>query len=429
MKLSRKKKGIVIGALLFIICNSLLLYFDKNQFVERKSFVHKWSGTFTSDLVESVSIRGVFASEEDAPVYFDENTGAFQEFFVEVGDEVNEGDELYSYEVLNYENQVNDLELEASKIEEEITAINTYITDLESYSIEEAETDDPFGSFDSPFSEDEEGLEEDSDEDSENDDSTAAAEIIKEEALSDKEKELAQKEAELAMVNDQLDQLTTTGQTITVQSSFNGIVRDLSEDLSSPLLTLSSTSLIVEGEVSEEDRKLLEEEMRTEVTVTDLDEGEVTLQGTLAELDTFSEETAVQKASKYPFEITISEEHEDIHPGYHTDVDVITDEVSGTIAAFDELLITEEHLYAWEMTDSGTLERKEIETGLEEDGVVEIVDGLENQVKLAEENNERFRNLTPFVTPIDLRHIKEDELFQGSKAVMKENFLLGVFNR
>ncbi|MFG6150435.1 efflux RND transporter periplasmic adaptor subunit [Halobacillus sp. B23F22_1] len=427
MKNSRKKKGIAIGVFLFILCNCLLLYFDKNHLIERKSFVREWSGTFTADVVESLNVRGIFTSEEDTPVYFDENTGAFQEFFVEVGDEISEGDELYAYEVLHYENQVNDLELEAAKIEEEIAAVDTYITTLENYNIDDS-PEESFGGFDSPFSnnennEDEEDLEDTSEE------STAEAELLQEEAIRDKEKERAQKEAELAMVNDQLDQLTTTGQTITVRSTFDGVVRDRSADLSSPLLTIASTQLIVEGEVNEEDRKQLEEGMRTELSITDIEDEEVTLEGTLESLDTFSKETDVQKASKYPFEISLSEQNEALRPGYHTDIKVITDEASETIAAFDEVLITEEHLYAWEMNNQGLLEKKEIETGLEKDGVVEVQSGLENQVKLAHEPKERFRNLTPIVTPIDYHHVKEDELFQGSKAVMKENFLLGVFNR
>ncbi|MCP3029260.1 efflux RND transporter periplasmic adaptor subunit [Halobacillus sp. A5] len=431
MKSTRRKKWIAAGVFLFIVCNSLLLYFDKEKAVERKSFVHNWSGTFTDDVVESIDVRGVFASNEDAPVYFDDNTGAFQEFFVEVGDEVSEGDELYAYEVLDFENQVSDLELEAAKIEEEITAIDTYLTELESYTIEEG-SDDSFEGFDSPFPSDESDEDEDSEEngeDNDNEESTAEAELIQEEAINDKEKERAQKEAELAMVNDQLDQLTTTGQTITVRSTFEGVVRDLSEDLSTPILTLSSTELVVEGEVNEEDRKLIEEEMRTEVTVEDIEDGEVTLPGAIAELDTFSKETDVQKASRYPFEITLTEENEEIRPGYHTDVEVITDEAADAVAAYEDVLITGEHLYAWEMTAAGVLERKEIETGLEEEGVVEITDGLENQVKLADEPEGQFRTLTPFITPIDLSHVKEDELFDGSKAIMKENFLLGIFNR
>ncbi|GGF33343.1 hypothetical protein GCM10010954_35630 [Halobacillus andaensis] len=425
MKTSRKKKGITIGVFLFILCNSLLLYFDKNHLIERKSFVREWSGTFTADVVESLDVRGVFTSEEDTPVYFDENTGAFQEFFVEIGDEVSEGDELYAYEVLHYEDQVNDLELESAKIEEEIAAIDTYITTLESYTIDDG-SEDSFGGFDSPFSNNED---EDEDLEDTGEESTAEAELIQEEAINDKEKERAQKEAELAMVNDQLDQLTTTGQTITVRSTFEGVVRDRSADLSSPLLTIASTQLIVEGEVNEEDRKQLEEGMRTELSVTDIEDEEVTLEGTMEKLDTFSKETDVHKASKYPFEISLSEENEALRPGYHTDIKVITDEASETVAAFDEVLITEEHLYAWEMNDQGLLEKKEIETGLEKDGVVEVQNGLEDQVKLAHEPKDRFRNLTPIVTPIDYHHVKEDELFQGSKAVMKENFLLGVFNR
>ncbi|MFC7063664.1 HlyD family efflux transporter periplasmic adaptor subunit [Halobacillus seohaensis] len=421
--MKNKNRWIGLGVFLFLACNFFLIYFDSDHNVEQKSYVNEWSGTFSSDIEESLSVRGVFSTEEVTPVYFDEQSGSFQEFFVDVGDQVNNGDELYSYEVLNYQSQEAELERESTKLQEEIDAIDTYLLALENYTIDDSQNNNTFG-FNNPFSND------DSQDEVEgfidNNQDPAEAELIKEEAIADKEKERTQKEAKLAMVEDQLDQLTSTGQTITVTSTFDGVVTDRSEDLNSPLLTLSSSELLVEGKLREKERKMVEEDMKAEITIQDLDDLE--LQGSMEEIDSFPEDVNVHSSSQYPYEITLTENDEQIRAGYHADVNIITDEVSGALAAFEKVLVTEKNLFAWKMTDQGILEKSLIETGLEEAGIVEISSGLEGQVKLASLPRDQFRDGTPFITPIDLRNLKIDDLFQGSLP-MKETILLGLFNR
>src|SRR5699024_5167889 len=77
---------------------------------------------------------------------------------------------------------------------------------------------------------------------------TGQAELIKEQYITEKEKELAQKEAELNSVESQLSELTSTGETVTVESPFEGIVTDVSETLEDPLLTIQSDDLIIKGD-------------------------------------------------------------------------------------------------------------------------------------------------------------------------------------
>ncbi|MCP3029758.1 efflux RND transporter periplasmic adaptor subunit [Halobacillus sp. A1] len=425
MKSSRKTWWIGISVFIFVAANSLLLYFDSQQKVERKSFVSEWSGTFVSDLEETIELRGVFSSADASPVYFDEQTGAFQEFSVKVGDEVNEGDELYSYEVVDYEAQSTELEQTAAKIQSEIDAIDTYVSELENYTIEEESSNDtsfnPFGEL-----EEEEDLENELEETAE-ENSTAEAELLKEEAIAAQEKERSQKEAELTMVEDQLDELTTTGQTITVTSAIDGFVTERSENLQSPLLTLSSAELKLEGEVNEEDHKVIEEDMEARIRTDGLDEVELT--GTIDQLSSVSEHTHVDKVSQYPFEIALTDIDDEVKTGYHADVEVITDQSLEAVTAFEESLVTDKNLYAWEMTNEGILRKRTLETGLQEDDKVEIIDGLDYPAQLAKERKDQFQDGTIFITPIDSQNLKYKEIFQNFSAQMKEKILLGLLNR
>ncbi|WP_039870437.1 hypothetical protein [Halobacillus sp. BAB-2008] len=117
-------KGRILGLLIvaFIVANALLIYFDEEEKVERKSYVHDWSQTVTEDLAETLETKGVFTSETTTPVYLDEELGSFQEFLVEEGDTVADGDDLYTYAVSDYYAQEAQLQGDIDRIEQEISA-------------------------------------------------------------------------------------------------------------------------------------------------------------------------------------------------------------------------------------------------------------------------------------------------------------------
>ncbi|WP_173917780.1 efflux RND transporter periplasmic adaptor subunit [Halobacillus sp. Marseille-Q1614] len=422
MKNNLRKRLWLAGLLLFVVTNSILLYVDADQKIDRKSYISSWSGTFTDDLQESLNIRGVFAAAESSPLYFDKSQGSFGEFFVETGDEVTEGDDLYTYQVDDYEKQSEDLQLEADKLQEEITAIDTYIQQVESMSIESVEAS---GTFDFPSSA--EGVNEEEEEPQEQD-SSAVAQIIKEEAIAEKEKERTQKESQLAMVQGQLEQLTSTGQTITVQSPVSGVVTDRSENLSDPLLTISSTDLLVKGELREEQRKAAEEDMTAKITLTE-ENDPVELEGTVDNIHPFSKNIDANRVSQYPVEITVPKEAEGVLPGYHAEVEIITDESADALAVLEPALKTGENPYVWQMTTDGLLLYKEVETGLTDDGRIEILNGIKGTAKLAVESENQFRSGTPFITPIDTDHLHLKQLMKQPASVIKENIYLGLLNR
>ncbi|WP_079477111.1 efflux RND transporter periplasmic adaptor subunit [Halobacillus salinus] len=398
--------GRIIGLLIIalVATNSFLIFFDEEGRVEQKSYVEEWSKSTTYNLFERLNVNGVFASDDENEVYFDESIGSFQTFQVEEGQVVQEGDDLYTYQVTDYGTQEAELEGEIDRLEEEIDAIEDYLDELEDYDIPEPESDDD--SSDPP--------------------SYVETEYLQEADVAEQDAELEKKRAMLDMVQDQLDQLQDDGEEITVTSPYNGTVTDVSKDLQAPLLTLKASSLIVTGELNEEERQQVEQDMPSQVTVEDL---ELETSGTLTSIHDFPEQVEVQRSSRYPFEVTLEGEAENVLPGYHADVEIITDSAINAVTVLDNVLLTDEDLYAWVMNEQGVLERRAVETGIEEQGLVEVEEGLAEGEWLAAEPKDEFRHQAPFLTPIHLRDLSVKRLLDSELGDWKTYGLFGILSR
>ncbi|WP_028785183.1 efflux RND transporter periplasmic adaptor subunit [Thalassobacillus devorans] len=415
MQNKRKKRWFFFLTFAFVLTNSLLIFFDREDKVEQKSYINDWSEAFTYDLVETLSTDGVFAATESNPIYFDDSVGYFQKFLVEKGDEVREGDDLYEYEVIDYHTQQSSLESDISRLEEEINAIESYLTEMESYEVPE-----PDNSEDSSIlTPDEEG--------DENSPAYTETEFMKEQTIAEKEMELAQKEAMLDMVESQLDDLESEGQIITVQSPFNGVITDVSEELDSPIITMKTTTLQVEGVLEEAERKRVKEDMNAEITIPE--EEELQLKGKVSSVARFPENVSVNQDSEYPFVVSIEEDLAEMLPGYHVAVSIITDRADEAVTAFAPLLATEENLFAWVMDDTGKLVRRAIKTGIEVDGLVEVIEGLEPGEMLAHTPHDQFRRGATFFTPIQSNELRLKETFAIDSQTMLSYGLMGLMAR
>ena len=442
-----KKKsylGRVIGLCIIalITANALLIYFDNQGKVERKSYINQWSKTITYNLYNTFSAKGVFASDESNEVYFDDQVGAFQEFLVTEGDSVQEGDDLYTYEVVDYNQQHTELESKISQLEDERDALDSYISEMENIDIPEpSESSSSTSSFPSPpgssstnsssefsqFNSSANGIPSSSSSSATGNSAVyAQAKVEKQKAIAEKELELSQKEAMISMVEDQLDQLEESGQTITVTSPFSGTVTNVSKDLNDPLLTMQSTNLLVKGELNEEKRAETEENMTARIDVPDL---ELHLTGSVSSLRSFPKDVKVHRSSSYPFEVTLDKPNDQLLPGYHANLEIVTDEAKGAVAAKEDAIITKKNLYAWVMNDEGLLERRAVQSGITENGLVEIKQGLKEGEWLAYTPKDEFRNQAAFITPIKLKELYVEELFEPKTTTIKTYGLLGLLAR
>ncbi|WP_404457103.1 efflux RND transporter periplasmic adaptor subunit [Oceanobacillus kapialis] len=431
----RKKRLIQLIVLLFIATNYLLVFLDKENKVDRIAYVHDWYDIFQANLEETVSTPGVLAATEENPVYFDKEAGTFNEFLVEEGAQVNAGDPLFSYRVHNYyETEANLLE-EAAKLEGQLTAIETAIATISAYQIPEADTESA-PSFE--VNQDEILVEFPQD--------PIEANLMKEQYLAEKQNELTQKTAELALIEGQLTELQQTGDTITVESPFEGRVKELSDSLQDPLITVESTVLHAEGELSESMRPRIEEGFPVRIEVS---ETAALLEGTVAGVsDAPKEEVSVKGESVYPFQVTLEappdegedaeegeepaeeenagEEILDLLPGYHANLIITTDSAEGAATLFEKNMHQNK---IWKMTVEGTLQEQTIKTGIKMNEMREITEGAAVGEWVADSPKGQLREGATFITPLKAWQQPWKQLMNPKTTNWWDHVAAGILSR
>src|SRR5699024_4119282 len=285
-----------------------LIYFEKEQKVAKTTHIKEWTKTTEQDMYESILTEGVLDFSTENYVYFDDQLGEFQSFLVEKGEEVRLGESLYTYQIHNYYETQSNLESEIEKINGEISAIEAAISKMESFQpssssghadsqIYEDDTSNPEESFLISFIEAINGAQD-----------LGQAEVIKEQYITEKEKELELKNAELNSVESQLSELTQTGDTITVESPYEGIISDVSETLEDPLLTIQSDELVVKSELTEQEHLNVEPGLSVHI---EMKESGQTKEGKVEKVSQIPENLHLKGNSKYSFLVSFEEEMDD----------------------------------------------------------------------------------------------------------------------
>lgn len=464
MRLTRRHKVIIALASLFVLTNILLIYIDKEQKVEKTSHIKKWTKMMEKDMYESVDTEGVLDFSDESHVYFDDRLGKFQSFLVEEGQHISVGEALYTYEISNYYETASQLEGEIEKLRDEIKAIETAISKMKSYQIPKSSAPPPQKNSVPPV---EKEVNDDSDlrgesvvsrfeEDMNHAQDSGQAELIKEQYITEKEKELAQKEAERNSVESQLSELMSMGDTITVESPYEGIVTSISEALEDPLLTVQSDELIVKSELTEQEHLEVEPEQSVYITMMQSDKAE---EGVIEEVSHIPDEINLKGESRYPFTVTLveeevqnqeqglgqnqeqeqgqgqnpeqseeqgqgqgseqnqeqgqsqdqmlEEERETLFPGYHANLEIVTKESPGaTVVNKDDL----DGNAIWVMTPSGTIVKNPVETGIQMGSIIEITAGAGMDDWIAVEPKDRLTSHSPFITSLDVKKVNAKRL-------------------
>lgn len=451
MRLTRRHKIWLTVAALFILMNVFLIYFDKEQNVAKTSHIKTWTKTAEEDMYESILTEGVLDYSTANHIFFDSQLGEFQSFLVEEGQEVQAGDGLYTYQISNYYETAASLQHEIDKLNGDITAIQTAISTMQSYQIPSVNPSPSPSIGESEVAE--EGTE---------GSNTAAiqalaealsgaqdsgqAELIKEQYITEKEKELAQKNAEQQSLEAQLAELTQTGDTMTVESPYNGVVSNLSDSLEDPLLTIQSDDLIIKGELNE--REHLEVGSGNPVSIV-LKESGKTVEGQIESVSQTPEKITIKGESLYPFKASLTDdrnddiestenmdghidenenmndemdenqneqssekmtqdnEEEQFAAGYHADVEIITEESQEATVLKKQVL---DGRSVWKMMKNGRLGKEEVVLGLQMDKTVEIKEGAETGDWIAAKPKNRFVPGSPFITSLQLDKLNKSSL-------------------
>ncbi|HLR51994.1 MAG TPA: HlyD family efflux transporter periplasmic adaptor subunit [Candidatus Avamphibacillus sp.] len=460
MKLNRRHKIWLALASLLIIVNVCLIYFDKEQKVAKTTHVKEWTKTTEQDMYEFIHTEGVLDFSTENYVYFDDQLGEFQSFLVEKGEEIRLGESLYTYQIHNYYETQTRLESEIEKVNSEILAIEAAISKMESYQPPSSaegsglsqsygeDTSDPEESFLIRFVEAINGAQD-----------VSQAEIIKEQYITEKEKELEQKNAELNSVESQLSELTQTGDTITVESPYEGIVSGVSETLEDPLLTIQSDELVVKSELTEQEHLDVESGLSVYI---EMKESGQTMEGKVEKVSQIPENLNLKGNSKYSFLVSLEEMADDAHdegstdlnndmnddegddsdlngglnddvnvdenndnmnnetnndmneasdenqfaPGYHADLEVVTEESPNATVIHQDAL---NELSIWKMIN-GELIREPVQTGIQMDKKVEIEEGLETGDWIAKHLEDKFVSHSPYITSLQVSKVKWNQL-------------------
>ncbi|KAB8129186.1 HlyD family efflux transporter periplasmic adaptor subunit [Gracilibacillus oryzae] len=409
-----KKKIIRISAITFILINIVLLIVDDGK-IDRISHVKEWTEPITMDMKEQMEKDAIISGREN-PLYFDKTVGSFQQFLVEEGDRVNVSDPLYTYMVNDFHTTWQNISNNIEMLDQEISSLESIIMEMESYTIPSTNS-----SSSSTFSVDNTEYELNLP-----DDQTASiqSELQKQQFILEKEKELAEKNAERDRLENQLVELETTGDTITITSPYEGVVSHLAYSLEDPFLTIMDDSLYVEAELMEEERQQVTEGMDAEILMEET--GEV-WEGSVTKVHEAPESLSVNKHSIYPVDIEFNEDQtlEEVLPGYHVDLNITLKESLSAVVVEEEQI---DEYSVWIMQSNGIMERQLIEQGIKSDDFVEVVTGLSEEQVIAYGDFSQFRNLTPFTTPLDLDKVTWKNV-KPDNANWQEHLVMGLFVR
>jgi HlyD family secretion protein len=397
-------------SLLFVGANTYLIE-KANSKVDREVRVANWEISGKDDLVKELPKPGVVTAEEESYIYFNDEFGSFKKFLVKEGDQVKSGTPLYEYEVTDQTQQKSVLESEVEHLEDEIDSIGDNIDDLESLesSLPSTSTDDKEIPIDA---------------------SALQSEY-------DIKKEIAAKELEIDRVENQIDNLErqisdieSYETTLTVQSSVEGTIKDLSQAIDNPLITIASQATVITTDLTEKEIVTVEENMNA-VVQSDIEKktqkGIVTSVSTLPKNDPH-----LQTDSMYPVEVKLQDSENKLLPGHHVFLSIITEELKGAfvlpVTAIEKEGSTK---YVWILTEKGTVEKRKVETGLQVNGQQQIKSGVKagEYYIVYPGDIPALENSTPFITGIDWNKIKLRELKKVDRPTVLENLLVGILER
>lgn len=414
-----RNRILLVCIILFIGVNILFVYFDDDGTIDRKSYINEWSEVFKADFYKKLEKPGVLTSIQQNDVYFDKSMGSFQEFLVKEGEQVNQGDELYTYLVNDYYETKTHLTNKISRINGEIAAIETAISEISGYQIPSSSV--PRSSTSTDTDETKNKIEVKI----ETTRSPIEAKYMKEQYLTEKEKELAREEAYLSSIQAQVTELEAGGDTITVESPFQGNVTLVSESLGDPLMTIDSQELNIVSELTEDQRAVINKDMPVEIAVN---ENKTTWKGSITNISDSPEEVALHGKSEYPFRVAFAKDAkiEDLLPGYHANLSITTKESKGALALFDDAIFGDS---IWEMTNGGKLRRIKIETGLQMGRMQEITNGAKAGEWVAKNPESSFRSSGVFLTPLKLGKTQWRDAFHFKDKKWNKYAIIGILSR
>jgi HlyD family secretion protein len=408
----------VILSVIFLAANIYLIEKADSK-VDRNSFVDDWKTINNGNLQNSLEKVAVLSSAEESYVYFDDSFGTFKEFLIKEGDEISVGTDLFSYETENTLKQEQLLESEIEQLEDEIDSIESHIRDLQSLKPTMSSTRPPSTSTLDEFPPDE-SMEA----------SSMEIDYFVEQQVAERELEIERLENKMANFDRQLNDLRSYENTLTVQSVLDGVVKKVSRELDNPVIVISSTTPVVQGELTEHEVLKVMEGQKASIRSTAVKDEFTGFVTDIAALP--SENKSEDGGSSYPFKVEFGEDQElkDLRPGFHVSLSIVTQEAKDVLTVPESSIVRDgAKKYLLVITKDGVLKKRKVTTGLKSNGKIEIQTGMKKDEIFVEDPDSLDLSGSTFVTPVNFDRLTNTAIKNAGKNTILQNLLLGILER
>lgn len=407
----------IVSLIIVFVGTNLFLLLKENSKADRQTYIADWAVVKKDDVTKTFETKGVVQPEKENYVFYDKEVGHLASFQVKEGDVISPGTPLFTYGTKELEDEQAEIESEITQINEEISSIDSQIDELESI-------DSYTGDSSSTQTVDEKA---NVSVDVNVDVSSIVAGDI-EKAIIEAEAERERLEAKLSKYESDLTRVEEKISDVAVLSEIDGQVININENIQNPVITIASSSLAVEGVLSEEQMKQAKEQQEVFMYSSLHDKK---YKGTVDRIVSFPNKApAIEQKSEYPVIVQIENADEKLLPGAKLSMKIVVDKAENVPVISETSVFKEgKATHVFQMTKKGTVERQKVVKGLAFKGKQEIQNGLKAGDVIAKKPKEIKVYETTFITPMKTNHIEKKNIKKLSKKQILKYTLIGFLEK
>jgi multidrug efflux pump subunit AcrA (membrane-fusion protein) len=392
--------SITLFCLCFVLGNAYLLQKYEDD-VHRVVSVEEFTKPMEGDIRNLIHKEGVVTSSSEQIVSYSRELGMIDEVFVKEGDQVHVGSQLFEYQSADLDRLKLQLELKRDIAEAEVSKVRKDIIALNSIKSPSSTTLT----------------------DEQKDAAEANALVIKSQ-VSELELREALLELDIEDYDNQLELIETEEASKIVQSSIEGIVKNVNLSNQNEMITILGYPFVVQGHLSENDSKAVKVGQKVYIT-----EGNQRIEGTIDRISQFPIDTpSLEKESLFPFTVVVTEiEVEQLPFGHHLGMAIVEAESENTtLVQTKSVFRLDDGKGKLFVANNGKLKEVKVELGLIEEKKLEILDGLQGTELLVLEPTNKMKNGIPFVLPLQELKLNKNELDEMGKRRVASTILKGL---
>lgn len=346
----KKKIWIIIG---FVILLSLFIFLNLWEQKDKSSKAVDVTTLSEKTIDETVIAPGklIFANQE--AIYLDESMGNIAEVFIEEGDTVKEGEELFRYESrqLLLEKEQIELQLESNALQ--LNSLRKKHRDID----KQLEKD-----------KDSKPLQEEHDQ----------IKLEEQMAANEYRQTQIQKEQIEEQMKDLVVKSTVAGKVVSLDKQIISGVNQVQN----PFIYVGSfEELIVEGIISEYDTLKVKEGQQAIITSDAVPEkswkGEVSTVSYLpVDIERFQTVDGEIKGEQYSIEVSIKDDAIDLRPGLQMLIEIEISNSSAQVLPLSAVKQDDETDYVFVINHAGEAEKREVQVGIAAGDYIEVIDGV-----------------------------------------------------